>query len=103
MSPFPPLQLRCLVWGASSFLCNQPALFQSRKKSPWGGDGGRNGVPSHLWSWLPLDVCGVPGQGSECGDLGSEAAGGDRLPLRGVVLSTQASGQEATPIPVLPD
>ena len=96
----PSLPSNLGAWsGASSFLCNQPALFQSRKKSPWGA-----GMESHPISGpgSPL-TCGVPGQGSECGDLSSKAAGGDRLPLRGVVLSTQASGQEATPIPVLPD
>lgn len=48
-------------------------------------------------------TCGVVGQGSECGDLGREVAGGDRLPSMRCELSTQASGQETTPLPVLPD
>lgn len=44
-------------------------------------------------------MCGVPGQGSECGDLGSETAGGDRLPTArcGPVNSGQRSGSHPPP------
>lgn len=42
----PSLPSNLGAWsGASSFLYSQPALFQSRKKSPWGWDRGRKLSP----------------------------------------------------------
>ena len=74
-----------------------------QKEEPMGMGQGQE-IESHAVSrpGSPL-TCGVAGQGSECGDLHREVVGGDRLPSMRCGLSTQASGQETTPLPVLPD
>lgn len=102
VSPFPPLQLRCLVRGIL-FSVQSASSISEQKEEPMGMGQGQE-IESHAVSGpgSPL-TCGVAGQGSECGDLHREVVGGDRLPSMRCGLSTQASGQETTPLPVLPD
>lgn len=89
----PSLPSNLGAWsGASSVLYRQPALFQSRKQGPWGGDRGRKLSLIPPLVLAPLDMWRSR-QGS---DLGSEVAGGDRPPTTrcGAVNSGRWSGNQ---------